>query len=249
LITTLISIEIAAAIIVFVILFFISAPYGRHVRKGWGPVIGARWAWMIMEFPAFFVIAAVVIPRAGTAGPFTLFFLCLWEMHYVYRVFAYPFLLTTPKKPFPLLIVFFAICFNTLNGFVNGTGIIDSGLLYSVQTMISGPRFVCGIILFLGGYCIHMQSDAILRRLRKDGKGEYLVPDGGLFKLVANPNYLGEIIEWTGWALGTWSMAGLAFMLFTIANLLPRAVSNYRWYRETFPAFPSARKILIPFVW
>ena len=29
------------------------------------------------------------------------------------------------------------------------------------------------------------------------------------------PNYLGEILEWLGWAVATWSSCGLAFMLFT----------------------------------
>ncbi len=36
-------------------------------------------------------------------------------------------------------------------------------------------------------------------------------------------NYLGEMLEWAGWALATWSLAGSAFALFTLANLLPRA--------------------------
>ena len=40
------------AVIVFVILFFISAPYGKFLRRGWGPAIKSKWAWMIMEFPS-----------------------------------------------------------------------------------------------------------------------------------------------------------------------------------------------------
>ena len=47
----------AIAGVVFVLLFFISAPYGRYQRRGWGPALPARWAWMIMESPAVFVIA------------------------------------------------------------------------------------------------------------------------------------------------------------------------------------------------
>ena len=44
----------------------------------------------------------------------------------------------------------------------------------------------------------------------------------------------------------TWSLAGLAFALFTFCNLAPRALSNHRWYRETFEHYPSNRRALIP---
>jgi hypothetical protein len=57
---------------------------------------------------------------------------------------------------------------------------------------------------------------------------------------------MGEIIEWCGWALATWTFAGAAFAFFTIANLLPRALSHHRWYREKFPDYPRERKAIIP---
>ena len=45
------------ALVVFLLLFFVSAPYGKFRRKGWGPTVSAKWAWMIMEFlsPALMV--------------------------------------------------------------------------------------------------------------------------------------------------------------------------------------------------
>ena len=39
---------------------------------------------------------------------------------------------------------------------------------------------------------------------------------------------------------------GLAFCVFTAANLIPRALSNHRWYRENFPDYPANRRALIP---
>jgi protein-S-isoprenylcysteine O-methyltransferase Ste14 len=248
-VNTLVFIEIAFALIVSAVLFFVSAPYGRHVRNGWGPVIGSRYAWMIMEFPAFFVIAALLCGHKDQVGLSVLFFLGMWEAHYVYRVFIYPFLLTTPKKPFPVILVLFALGFNVLNGFANGASLIDLSLFYQERVWLSDPRFLVGTALFFGGFFIHVRSDGLLRRMRKKGGEEYCIPDAGLFKVVTNPNYLGEIIEWTGWAVATWSLAGLAFALFTIANLLPRAYSNHCWCRKKFPAYPAQRRILIPFVW
>ena len=66
---------------------------------------------------------------------------------------------------------------------------------------------------------------------------------------MASPNYLGEIIEWSGFALMSWSPAALAFAFYTVANLAPRAAAHRRWYRETFPDYPSHRKALIPYLW
>ncbi len=34
------------ALVVFLILFYISAPYGKFFRKGWGPVVRSKWAWL-----------------------------------------------------------------------------------------------------------------------------------------------------------------------------------------------------------
>jgi protein-S-isoprenylcysteine O-methyltransferase Ste14 len=82
--------------------------------------------------------------------------------------------------------------------------------------------------------------------LRAPGEGGYRVPQGGGYRWVSSPNYLAEMIEWGGWALCTWSLAGLTFFLFTTANLLPRALANHRWYRQTFSDYPKERRAIIP---
>jgi protein-S-isoprenylcysteine O-methyltransferase Ste14 len=71
---------------------------------------------------------------------------------------------------------------------------------------------------------------------------------GFLFEHVSCPNYLGEIVEWTGWALAAWSLAGLSFAFWTIANLAPRALAHHRWYRERFPEYPPFRRAIVPWV-
>ncbi|MHA1318096.1 MAG: hypothetical protein ACTSQ6_11365, partial [Candidatus Heimdallarchaeaceae archaeon] len=60
---------------------------------------------------------------------------------------------------------------------------------------------------------------------------------------------LGEITEWVGWAIMTFSIPGLVFAFWTIANLAPRARSNHKWYLENFPDYPKNRKALIPFIY
>jgi steroid 5-alpha-reductase len=44
------------SMLIFTFLFFVSAPYGRFTRRGWGLRINPQLAWVAMEFPAFFVI-------------------------------------------------------------------------------------------------------------------------------------------------------------------------------------------------
>ena len=74
------------------------------------------------------------------------------------------------------------------------------------------------------------------------------MPCGLLFRRVSCPNYLGEMIQWTGWAVATWSLAGLSFAVWTAANLVPRALAHHRWYREQFEEYPARRRAVLPFV-
>jgi len=105
-------------------------------------------------------------------------------------------------------------------------------------------------VLFLTGMAVTRSADETLRRLREPGgPAGYAVPQGALYRRVSSPNYLGEIVEWIGWAILTWSLPGLAFAAWTAANLVPRARANHRWYREQFADYPPERKALIPWFW
>ncbi|NLF03136.1 MAG: 3-oxo-5-alpha-steroid 4-dehydrogenase, partial [Anaerolineales bacterium] len=37
--------------VTFIALLYVNAPYGRHIREGWGPSIPNTVAWMVMELP------------------------------------------------------------------------------------------------------------------------------------------------------------------------------------------------------
>ncbi|WP_420426673.1 3-oxo-5-alpha-steroid 4-dehydrogenase [Algiphilus sp.] len=111
---------------------------------------------------------------------------------------------------------------------------------------LQDPRFVVGVLIFVTGYVINRKADAMLAALRSSGHGGYRIPRGWLFERVSCPNYLGEFLIWIGWAVATWSLAGAVFALWTVANLLPRALSHHAWYRAQFPDYPTARKAVIP---
>ena len=74
------------------------------------------------------------------------------------------------------------------------------------------------------------------------------LPQGGGFRWVDQPNYLGEILTWLGFALASYSLAGLSFAVFTFANLAPRALRKHRWYQKEFANYPQGRKALLPYL-
>lgn len=239
-------IELGLAVITALALLFVTAPYGRHQRGGWGSTISARAGWVIMESPAVLWFGAVYAAgdHRGDTVPLILF--AMWQWHYLQRTLIFPLRMRASGKRTPLLVVGLAIGFNLLNGYVNARWISQLGR-YSVD-WLSDPRFIAGAGLFAAGWWINVRADRALFRLRGPGESGYAIPRGGLYELVSCPNYLGETLEWCGWALATWSFAGLAFAVYTAANLVPRALDHHRWYRDRFADYPAPRKAIIPFV-
>lgn len=238
--------ELALAVVTFVALCFVVAPYGgRHGRSGWGPTVPARVGWLVMESPASVLFLVFYLLGEHRDEVVPLLFLLLWQAHYVQRAFVYPFL-TRSTSRMPVAVMLLAILFNLLNAWVNARWISEYGD-YPIG-WLADPRFWIGVVLFAGGYALNVSSDRILRGLRRGGSRGYRIPFGGGFRFVSSPNYLGEIVEWTGWAIATWSLAGASFALYTVANLAPRAVANHHWYRETFPDYPPDRRALVPYV-
>ena len=232
------------AIPVFLLLLFIKAPYGRHVRNGWGPMLDNRLGWFFMELPAVLVVASILILYAKL-NLTTLIFLFLWQIHYCHRVFIYPWTLKKQQE-MPWLILVAALIFNTSNGYINAWSIASQGEKYN-DAWLSSPQFIIGLFVFFFGMTLNKLSDRILSRLSRADAG-YQIPHGLAYRWVSCPNYLGEIIQWTGWAIATWSLAGWVFAIWTVANLLPRALAHHRWYRETFADYPASRRALIPFL-
>jgi 3-oxo-5-alpha-steroid 4-dehydrogenase 1 len=244
--TPFVQVELALAAATFVALLFVVAPYGRHARAGWGPTIPERLGWICMESPAVLFFAGVFALGRHRLELVPLVLLALWELHYLQRTLLFPLRMREGGRRMPLLIPALAVGFNLLNGWNNARWISSTGTYPS--DWLSDPRFVLGTLLFLAGFAINLKSDSILFRLRAPGEQGYRIPHGGLYRWVSCPNYLGEMVEWCGWALASWSPAGLAFALYTIANLAPRALQNHRWYRAQFPDYPADRKALVPFL-
>ena len=222
-----------------------TAPYGRHTRTDWGPMISNQLGWCLMELVSLVVFAGLFLagPTLKTA-PMWVFF-ALWTLHYINRSLIFPWRTRTRGKQMPVAIVGSAVAFNIVNAGLNGLYLGWFGDSYPAS-WLSDPRFILGLVLFLAGAGINLWSDNRLIGLRAGGKQGYTIPRGGLFEIVSSPNLMGEIIEWSGFALMCWNLPALSFAVWTAANLIPRALSHHAWYKRTFPDYPAGRHAVIP---
>ncbi|KAM6179624.1 3-oxo-5-alpha-steroid 4-dehydrogenase 2 [Erethizon dorsatum] len=222
-------------------------PYGKHSERSSpeAKCLPARAAWFLQELPSFAVPAGILVQQPGFLfGTPETVLLGLFCAHYFHRTFIYS--LLTRGRPYPALLVFRGIVFCT------GNGLLQSYyLIYCAEypeEWYTDVRFTLGLFLFILGTGINIHSDYILRQLRKPGEVTYRIPQGGLFTYVSGANFLGEIIEWIGYALATWSVPALAFTFFSLCFLGLRAVHHHRFYLKTFEDYPKSRKALIPFI-
>jgi hypothetical protein len=237
---------IAVGVITFLYLLRTTAPYGRHTSTSWGPLIDNRLGWFIMEFFVLVVLSFFILTGTKPLTLVTGIFAGFFALHYINRSIIFPLRLKTNGKKMPLVITLSAMFFNLINGFLIGYFLANFADYDS--SWLSDPRFIGGTLLFFGGMYINWSADARLIRLRKPGETGYKIPHGWLFERISCPNLFGEILEWAGFAILTWSLPGLTFFIWTVANLLPRALSHHRWYHEKFPDYPAERKAVLPYM-
>jgi len=201
-----------------------------------------------MEIPSLLLFMLLfLIGNIHNAGIKWLFF-SLWVLHYTNRIFIFPLKTRTKGKQIPVLIVLLAMIFNLVNGFLNGYFLGHIEWTRGQMTWLTDPRFILGIIFFVSGFLINQVADNHLIRLRKGKNSGYFIPAHKFFNRISCPNFSGEILEWTGFAIMTWSLPGLSFAVWTMANLIPRALHHHAWYRNTFSDYPTERKAVIPYI-
>jgi 3-oxo-5-alpha-steroid 4-dehydrogenase 1 len=238
---------IGIAILLFPLLLNVTAPYGKHLSSRFGAMIPNRTGWIIMELPSLIIFSFFFLTGVNEKNPVTWILFLLWAGHYLNRSVVFPIRTHTRGKKIPVLIVMMAIFFNLFNGFFNGHYLGYNQPGYSEDWLIE-PRFIAGGIIFIAGMIMNISSDNKLIRLRKKERNGYSLPSGGLFDFISCPNFFGEIIEWTGFAIMAWNLAALSFVVWTFVNLVPRALDHHRWYKSHFDNYPVKRKAVIPFL-
>ena len=188
------------AALTFASLRVLAAPYGRHYTgRGWGPHVPNRVGWVAMELPStlLFVYVYSCGSAAFRAAPLAL--LGIWQCHYLNRTFVYSLRTRTAGRKMPVLVIASGFAFNVVNAYVNARFVSEFGD-YGPE-WLADPRFLVGLSAFLAGLVLNIHSDKILLGLRKPGETGYAIPEGGAFRFVSCPNYLGR--SWNGRA-GRW---------------------------------------------
>ncbi|KAI3474174.1 hypothetical protein Pfo_028962, partial [Paulownia fortunei] len=191
-------------------LLFLSAPYGKHHRPGWGPTIPPPLAWCLMESPTIWLTLLLFPHGKNNRNPRALVLISPFLLHYLHRTIIYPLrlFLKTPSKKikksgFPLSVAMMAFGFNLLNAYLQARWVSEYADLDSDGWF--WWRLAAGAVVFVGGAVVNIWSDNLLMGL-KEGDGGYKIPRGGLLSGL-----------WLGWALMTWSWAGFGFFSYTCA--------------------------------
>ena len=234
---------------------FVPSSYGRFSSEKFGLRLDPRLGWLLMELPATLSFW-YFYPRGKNAlNTVPLIFAAVWAFHYLNRGFVFPLSIRVPKGQrgsFSLFVIVIGWVVTSLHGYLNARYFSEFGTY--TAAWLTDPRFLVGAPLYVISMALNIHSDAILRNLRtqeevRQGIKEYRLPRGGLFRWVSSPSYFAELCAWTGFALATWSMSGVFILAISAANLIPRAYTTHRWYKERFPDYPKERKALIPWVW
>ncbi len=222
-------------LICFITLFFIPAGYGKMINKKWGVSFNNKAAWFIMEVPTLITMITLMCVWASAENFVRIIIGCFFILHYAQRVLIFPFLLKG-KSEMPVSVVLMGVLFNTVNTFLIGAWLfyLSPKDMYQVS-WLSDWRFITGALFFLLGMAVNIDSDAYIRSLRAPGDSAHYFPHKRMYRYVSSANYFGEIIEWCGFALLSWSLVGVLFAFWTSANLIPRAYAINKKYRTDFP--------------
>lgn len=247
----------AMAVVVFVALFFFKAGYGYLSTSNWGPKVSNRLAWVLMEAPAFIFLLLYTLRYASSGvdtgnSDMVLFIMAgFFLLHYFQRSFIFP-LLLRGKGTMPVAIMLMGLTFNTINAYIIGRWLYAEAPagMYGTEWLTS-PQFIIGTVIFFIGMGINLHSDHVIRKLRKPGDTRHYIPRKGFYRYVTSANYFGELTEWIGFAILTWSPAGALFAVWTFANLGPRAKSLSEKYEMEFGEEYTIlkKKHIIPFIW
>lgn len=206
--------------------------------------IDKKLGWIIMETPILIAVIYFYWTGKNSINASSVI-VGAFVFHYIHRALIFPHRLKVKGKTIPVSMVLTTMIFYTINGYLVGH-YFGSLKEYSLD-WLQDPRFIIGMTLFVAGFIINVSSDNILINLRKPGESGYKIPEGGLFKFVSCPNFFGEIVEWIGFAIMSWSLPGLVYAAWVALTLFSTGLGTHRWYLDNFGEdYPKERKAVIP---
>lgn len=236
------------AILNFIVQFIVAIPYGKHDKGDGSLRVPLRLSFAISQILTGFIVFSVTyFLQRHYNRPINIVLYCLFTIHYINRAvvdtFAARHSQTKVTVWIPLLATLSTMFYHYINAQFIGEARFCRGYYFD-------PRFIVGLIIFLTGFILNRVADAQLIVLRTDYKDRnYQIPMGCSFFLISCPNYLGELIEWFGWIIMTWSLSAIVWFLFVAGTFIPRARHHHIWYQGYFDDYPSRRKRLVPFIY
>ena len=206
--------------------------------------IDKKKGWIIMEVPILITVLFFFL-SANQPLNVSAIMVAFFVMHYSNRALIYPHRIKADGKTMPISMVMSSMVFYIINGYLIGYyfGALKT---YPIEWLYD-PRFIGGAALFIVGFYINITSDNILLNLRKPGETGYKIPEGGLFKYISCPHYFGEILEWIGFAIMTWSIPGVVYAIWVVLPLFAQSLSAHKWYLDKFgDQYPANRKAILP---
>jgi very-long-chain enoyl-CoA reductase len=109
------------------------------------------------------------------------------------------------------------------------------GSYTALETPLTQKLDIIGLVLYIFGEVSNFHTHLTLSKLRSPGGTERGVPKGYGFGLVTCPNYMFEMIAWTGVLLVTRSSATVLFMVVGFVQMHIWALKKEKALRTEFP--------------
>ena len=146
------------AIISFLLLFKITAPYGKFSDRKYGVLINYKLGWFIQEIISplflFYFFYTGYIEKTFIHW----FLIIIWILHYINRSIIFPLRLKKSSK-MPISVILSAIFFNIINGFTNGY-YLGNLAAFSDEYFLN-INFIMGLLFFIIGVSINVNADNI----------------------------------------------------------------------------------------
>jgi 3-oxo-5-alpha-steroid 4-dehydrogenase 1 len=142
-----------------------------------------KLAWFLQELPSWaWAVSQWWLADPHTFGGVNRVLLGLYILHYSNRTFVFP-LRMRGGKPTPFFVFLLAFGFCLTNGFLQARFLTAYAAF--PEHWESSWQFLGGIALFFGGMYINLDSDSILRNLRKSPEDKaYYIPHVSLAGLI-----------------------------------------------------------------
>lgn len=253
---TVLTIGLVFALLTIVSAPFADSPYGRFASDQWGGInLNPKLGWWLMEIPATVVFFWFFLSGGPNWGITALVLGAIWALHYGNRGWFFPLSIRVAKNrrsTFSVIVMALGMFVTGIHGYLNAQWFTEFGTHLRLA-WLTDPRFIIGVIIYACGLGLIVHSEAVVRNLRapggkSSGQSDYKIPYGGGYRFVSSPQYLGELVAWAGFSIFTWGLPGVMIFLISAGNLVPRAFTTHRWYKEKFSDYPANRKALIPYV-